>query len=178
MKKNLPENSPPENLENSPTIPNIHTVKKLTPNPKKRHSTKSKGDIEKIRKYVGRPSNYNELIALVVLEKLAQGWSIKKICQEIDGMPTEHSVWYWIATNKSFYEFYVSARKMGSEVWASEILDISEDSTTDVNRLRLRIDTRKWLLSKLQPHKYGEQIILDHQGRVEIFVSKEDVEIL
>ena len=65
--------------------------------------------------------------------------------------------------------------------WADEILDICDDGSNDwierqnkdgstyetvnsevINRSRLRVDTRKWLLSKLMPKKYGDKII--HAG--------------
>jgi hypothetical protein len=68
------------------------------------------------------------------------------------------------------------------EAWADEIVDICDDASNDwmernngddkesswvlngehVQRSRLRIDTRKWLLSKLKPEKYGDK--LQHGG--------------
>lgn len=68
---------------------------------------------------------------------------------------------------------YARACEMRAEVMANEIIDISDDQENDViitldgneivnhnviNRSRLRVDTRKWLLSKLQPKKYGDKI--------------------
>jgi hypothetical protein len=50
---------------------------------------------------------------------------------------------------------------------ADEILEISDHREEDhtpftgmnvVQRDRLRIDTRKWLLSKLEPKKYGDKV--------------------
>jgi hypothetical protein len=60
--------------------------------------------------------------------------------------------------------------------WAEEIVEIADDATNDwmdrksgehtiavadtehINRSRLRIDTRKWLMSKLAPKRYGERV--------------------
>lgn len=42
------------------------------------------------------------------------------------------------------------------------MLDIADDKEGDPQRDRLRIDTRKWLASKLKPKKYGDKI--EHSG--------------
>ena len=66
---------------------------------------------------------------------------------------------------------------------AEEIQDIADDSSNDwieiekrdgtsyeivnkeaVLRSRLRVDTRKWLMSKLKPKKYGEKLDLTSGG--------------
>jgi hypothetical protein len=66
---------------------------------------------------------------------------------------------------------------------AEEILDIADDSSLDmafteegksfvdrenINRSRLRVDTRKWLLSKLVPKKWGDYIKSDINMQADI----------
>lgn len=68
------------------------------------------------------------------------------------------------------------------EHWSDEVIDISDDGSNDwmernhgedkqstwtingehVQRSRLRVDTRKWLLSKLKPERYGDRV--EHSG--------------
>jgi hypothetical protein len=67
------------------------------------------------------------------------------------------------------------------EHWAEDIIEISDDGSRDyvatsdedgahrvdhdhVSRSRLRVDSRKWLLSKLAPKKYGDRVGLEHYG--------------
>lgn len=61
---------------------------------------------------------------------------------------------------------------------AEEILEIADDAAGDydaegrfrpenVQRARLRIDARKWILSKLAPHRYGDRVSLNHGGQEE-----------
>jgi hypothetical protein len=65
------------------------------------------------------------------------------------------------------------------EVWSEEIIEIADDAASDkftdangnervdnehINRSRLRVDTRKWLMSKLAPKKYGDKVDLRHAG--------------
>ena len=65
-----------------------------------------------------------------------------------------------------------------------EILDIADDASNDwmerlgedeksrgwrengeaINRSRLRVDARKWLMSKIMPKKYGDHVSLQHSG--------------
>lgn len=40
---------------------------------------------------------------------------------------------------------------------AEDILEIADDEKADVNRARLRVDTRKWLMSKIAPKRFGER---------------------
>ena len=42
-----------------------------------------------------------------------------------------------------------------------------------IQRSRLRIETRKWLATKLQPKKYGDRQEQEHSGGVQIKVIRE-----
>ncbi len=92
-------------------------------------------------------------------------------------MPCQATVFNWLSREKSFLEQYMRAREAQMEVMAQEIIDIADDGRNDtytdedgnehtnqdvINRSRLRVDTRKWLMSKLAPKKYGDKIT--HQG--------------
>lgn len=85
----------------------------------------------------------------------------------------------YLASNQDAGNRYARAKHDGMEVLADEMLEIADDSTSDiivddegrertnaevVARSRLRVDTRKWLLSKLAPKKYGERVDLTHAG--------------
>jgi hypothetical protein len=46
-----------------------------------------------------------------------------------------------------------------------------------VARSELRINTRKWLLSKMLPKKFGDRIEHEHKGQVVITLGKDDKNI-
>ena len=65
---------------------------------------------------------------------------------------------------------------MQVEYWAHEIIEIADDTSGDltinehgervvdhenINRARLKIDARKWLMSKLHPRRYGDRVTAD-----------------
>lgn len=77
-----------------------------------------------------------------------------------------------------FFTHYARARDMGLDAMADELLDIADEGTNDwmsrndpdnpgyslngehSSRSRLRVDTRKWYLSKLAPKRYGDKTML------------------
>ena len=63
---------------------------------------------------------------------------------------------------------YARAKEIGFEVLADEIIDIADAAENidkdECRRHQLMIDTRKWLLAKLQPRKYGERVTQEIVG--------------
>lgn len=122
---------------------------------------------------------YTQEIADRICARLAEGESLRAICRT-EGMPSEATVRAWALDDvEGFASQYARAREIGYERLADEILDISDDSTGDVvvddhgnertdaervARSRLRVDSRKWLLSKMLPKKYGEKVTTEHTG--------------
>lgn len=118
----------------------------------------------------GRPSSYTTEIADFLCMRIADGESLRKICFDED-MPSQSMVFRWLASNEEFREKYARAREAQMEVMALEIVEIADDSAKDtiitddgekpnnewIQRSRLRVETRKWLMSKLRPKVYGER---------------------
>jgi len=112
--------------------------------------------------------------------ELAQGKSLRTVLK-MDGMPPGTTVWAWLRTREDFQKQYARAKQEAADAMAEDILDIADDSQDDwetrinsrtgeeyevlnkeaVQRSRLRVDTRRWLLSKMQPKKYGDKIEFD-----------------
>jgi hypothetical protein len=92
----------------------------------------------------------------------------------------------WARDNEVFREQYAKAREALLEHWAEEITEIADDGSNDwmersekkgggyeangehIQRSRLRVDTRKWLLSKLAAKKYGDRVEQHHTGTVSL----------
>jgi hypothetical protein len=60
--------------------------------------------------------------------------------------------------HEDFRQLYAIAKEVQLEGYADETIEIADDQSEDVNRSRLRVDTRKWHLSKLLPKRYGDLI--------------------
>ena len=108
---------------------------------------------------VGRPSKYSQELADIICIRLACGESMRSVCLDKD-MPAMPTVWRWIRERDEFRKQYDRAKHESADVHAEEMVDIA-DHGEDVARDRLRIDTRKWVASKLKPKKYGDKASLD-----------------
>ena len=127
---------------------------------------------------VGRPSSYTPEIADSICERLANGESLKRICEDED-MPPRKTVAGWVIDDREgFSARYTHARNLGLDQMADELIEIADETSRDtivteqgdkadsewINRSRLRVDARKWYLSKLAPKTYGDKITNQHTG--------------
>lgn len=108
----------------------------------------------------GRPSSYTDEIADEICSRLACGESMRSVCLDKD-MPAMPTVWRWIREREEFRKQYSIAKQESVDAIVEEVLEIADDVTGDVSRDRLRIDSRKWIASKLKPKKYGDRTSLD-----------------
>ncbi len=109
---------------------------------------------------VGRPSSYTDDVANEVCARLASGDSLRSICKS-NGLPAESVIRGWVIDDAGgFAAKYARARNIGLESQAESIEEIADDLTEDPNSRRVRIDARKWLLSKMRPDKYGDRTVL------------------
>jgi hypothetical protein len=108
-------------------------------------------------------------ISLIVLNGMSnEGLSCFKACQKA-GVPNG-TFMLWLDVDKDLAERYARARHDLIERIAADMLDITDqdvgltlDGKKDwmaVQKQRLQVDTRKWLLSKLAPKKYGDKLEL------------------
>jgi hypothetical protein len=108
---------------------------------------------------MGRKSTYTPEIADEICERLAAGETLRMIAAT-EGMPAPSTVVDWTRTDEQFSARYASARKDGLDAIAEQMVEIADNEDEDANSRRVRVDTRKWLLSKLRPDKYGDRTTL------------------
>lgn len=109
-------------------------------------------------------------------------------------MPTRQTVMEWIAADKAIADNYARAKELQADFLAEEILDIADNAENDymtvtrgendievlnsehVQRSKLRIESRKWLMSKLKPKVYGDRLALagDETAPLTIVISDKD----
>ena len=138
---------------------------------------------------IGRPSLYSEELTDEICDRIATGQSLNEICRS-DDMPCTTSVFKWLANYDEFADKYARAREAGVEALAEEMLEIADDCRNDwmervgeaegvgwrengeaIRRSALRVDTRKWLMVKFAPKKYGDKVQLDGNVNVTNEVS-------
>ena len=118
-----------------------------------------------------------------VCERIELGESLNSICKDPD-MPSMVTVHRWIDADDGFRSKYARATSIRADRMAEEILEIADDASNDwlekngegavgwalngehVQRSRLRIESRKWLMAKMHPKKYSERSIVDNNHGV------------
>jgi hypothetical protein len=119
---------------------------------------------------------------MAICVEISSGRSLRSICLD-EGMPDKATVFRWLAKYEAFRDQYAHAREAQADAMLEDILEIADDGTNDsytdeegnvrtnqdvIARSRLRVDARKWAMSKMAPKKYGEKLDLNHSGSVNL----------
>lgn len=135
----------------------------------------------------GRPTIYSKEIADKICESLALGQSMRTVCAD-EKLPCMATVFKWLREKPDFLEQYTRAKEESADAMSEDVLDIADDGTNDfmetkkglkvnkeaVMRSRLRVETRKWLMAKMKPKKYGDKIDMTTGGKeIPLFMPSE-----
>lgn len=137
---------------------------------------------------MARPTKYSEQLVDTICSRLADGESLRSICED-DAMPDKATVLRWLSDEKNagFATKYARAREMQADALFDDMIDIADDGRNDwmekrnadgenigwqengeaLRRSDLRIKTRQWMASKLQPKKYGDKLDIDQKTKIE-----------
>ncbi|WP_330220979.1 terminase small subunit-like protein [Mycobacteroides abscessus] len=144
---------------------------------------KSSPSTKKLKRKPGRPSKYTEALAGKVCAQLAMGKSLRTVCSS-PTMPSVVTVFAWMRKHPEFLKQYEQAKQESADAMADEILYIADtqqrgetrtvkaDGSVEVKEedmlghRKLQIESRKWLIAKMKPKKYGNQIDItsDHKA--------------
>ena len=118
-------------------------------------------------------------VFLDIIQQIELGRSIKNILDD-DTYPITRSTFYnWLNENPERIELYKKATEIRADGIFDDMLEISDDGTKDyyydvnvnrqqsmvaVNRSRLQLDTRKWVLGRMNPKKYSEKLDITSGG--------------
>src|SRR5271170_71819 len=119
---------------------------------------------------------FSKELGEAICSAIAAGHSLRTIHKSNpDLFPAPSTICLWVIRNEEgFAEQYATARKIQAELLADELFSIADDKSGDVTgelempnptavlRDRLRVDTRKWYLSKVLPKIYGDKLNVEH----------------
>jgi hypothetical protein len=140
-----------------------------------------------------RRRGYSRELADQICAMVADGMSMPQITKALK--ISDSTIYAWIIDDHDeFGQKYARAKHIVALRWASEITEIADDKRNDymiddegktvpdlehIARSRLRIDTRKWILSKVLPKVYGDKVVTEITGKdggpVEMQATKIDV---
>ena len=106
-----------------------------------------------------------------ICNRVAKGEALRNVLMEKD-MPDSSTFYRWVDDSEEKSLQYAHARQERNDKIFEDMLIIADDQEEDIiivqgnemtnhnviNRSKLRIDTRKWMLGKLDSKKYGDKI--------------------
>jgi len=115
-----------------------------------------------------KPERDKDAICQSVLQGMRDGLSAFKACQSA-GVP-QSTFNRWVDADVKLAEDYAHAREDLIERMANEVLELADSEVPEtgdgkrdwqaIQQRKLQVDSRKWLLSKLAPKKYGDRLEL------------------
>lgn len=115
-----------------------------------------------------KPERDKDAISQAVLQGMRDGLSAFKACQAA-GVP-QSTFNRWVDADAKLAEDYAHAREDLIERMANELLELADSEVPEtgdgkrdwqaIQQRKLQVDSRKWLLSKLAPKKYGDRLEL------------------
>ncbi len=111
-------------------------------------------------------SGFAQEIADIICERIADGASLRKICEEDDTLPSMRTIMRWLAKDEheEFRRLYAQAQNERADVYFDETIELSDNCSQDhhgVAKARLQVDTRKWVCARMNPKKYSDRINID-----------------
>src|SRR5215471_18731009 len=99
-------------------------------------------------------------LAEEILRRLAAGETLANICADPAIEVSTSAVRQWDLDNRDawFSAAYARARRQQVEAWSDQLLEIADDVRLEPNDRRVRLDVRRWLMSTLNPAKYGDTV--------------------
>lgn len=119
---------------------------------------------------LGRPpAEYNEAFGDILCAEIASCTDslksiVKRLQAECDAFPCIVTIYKWVRENESFTNQYTRAKQDQSDLLVDQMIEIADDDSMDENnstgvaRAKLKVETRKWIASKLKPKSYGDRL--------------------
>jgi len=98
----------------------------------------------------GRPTLKTPELCAEICRRISEGETMQAILKD-PGMPAWTTVHDWKKADESFAKALARAREQQAEVWAEEIMSITDDDLPTheaIGRARLRMQSRQWLAGK------------------------------
>ncbi len=107
------------------------------------------------------PEDYRPDALDYICEQISAGHALEAIClQEL--MPNIQIVRRWLANDPAFKGRVLDAMRVHALTEGIKLIEIADDVNHSVQRQRLRINTRQWLLGKLEPEAFGDRVEHGH----------------
>ena len=119
-----------------------------------------------------------------ICKEISKGRSLRNVLRDNTDLPNMTTIFEWLALSKEYHKQYAGACEERAIQMFEDMFEIADETQNDwtdkingrgevvgrkpdneaIQRSKLRVDTRKWALSKMFPKKYGERIEIETTG--------------
>lgn len=107
---------------------------------------------------VGRPGTYTPERGALVCQRMIEVGDLAKACKADPRLPNRATVYDWCVAYPEFDSQFTRARERLMDRWADDLIEIADDDVLEPNDRRVKIETRKWLMSKLAWRRFGDKV--------------------
>ena len=118
-----------------------------------------------------------------ICKEIEKGNSLRQVLRDNENMPSTSTLYQWIDSDKEKTKQYARSCELRADILFDEMIEIADTpidgiviETDDNGRTkerkgdmlghrRLQVDTRKWILSKMNPKKYGDKTDITTNGK-------------
>lgn len=115
-----------------------------------------------------------------ICKRIEEGESLRAVLKD-EEMPSSRTFYKWLDEDELKVKQYARACEKRSDVIFEDLINIADNTGKDlivlpdgrevvdnavIARDRLRVDTRKWMLAKMNPKKYGDKTEVEHSGEI------------
>lgn len=117
---------------------------------------------------------FNEICVKISIN----GMALRNVLK-LDNMPSPETFYKWLSKDENKTKQYARACEERAEIIFEEMLEIADNTETGtttkesekgievttadmIQHRKLKVDTRKWMLSKINPKKYSDKLQVDN----------------
>ena len=109
---------------------------------------------------------YSKRIFQDICNRIISGDSLLKICSEPD-YPDRITFFRWLEKAPELLATYTRAKELQADYYAEQMLDVIDNASStrdEIERAKVKVETLKWIASKLKPKKYGDKLDVTSDG--------------
>lgn len=116
-----------------------------------------------VRWRIGGQVMSREQVVAKIIEEVADGRLAPAVCRQ-PGYPTVHTFLGWIRGNPAWRQSYKEACETAALMTVQKAMDAADASTWQTAKADvIKVDTLKWLASKLDNKTWGERQTVEHE---------------
>lgn len=119
----------------------------------------------------------------MLCKRVSEGESMRKICKDVD-MPSVATFLRWVHDDSEIGMMYKAALQMRAAAMAEDLKEHCDElenekdiSSERVQAMKVVINTKQWIMSRLLPKVYGDHKTIEHTGDVNLSAEQLDARI-